>query len=344
MLAKNTKIIFVLILVAILASVGWYYFGRQEEKQPQPASVPRASSMPQIATSTFLAKADSLRVMMITSAQGPIDLIVTDPDGFTITPATIIPSELEFIREIPGILYYSEMEKGLDGNPVVHVYSHEARVGDYRIEVIFNSQKANNPPAPQKSVYWLDFSVGEKSLTLASSTPISKIPSQGYVVRVVRDGSISLLDLASETPLVQINSERGEKKYTNIDFGFEFTYPADWTLHQTSVVLRNKSSKFELIGTAPEEKVPNTINPSLLVSVVTPDFADSVVASFKSLRVSTSDIVIANVQGIKYEYQFGGVPYIAISVPFGENRLLLGVNKEHEVIFKQILASFKFLK
>jgi len=130
---------------------------------------------------------------MLTSAQGPIDLVITDPDGFTITPTTIIPSELEFLREIPGELYYSEMEKGLDGNPIVHVYAYKAKIGDYTIQVIPNAAKASNRFASQTSAYWLDFSVGEQSLTLASSTLVSQIPPQGYSVRVARDGSISLL-------------------------------------------------------------------------------------------------------------------------------------------------------
>jgi len=131
------------------------------------------------------------------------------------------------------------------------------------------------------------------------------------------------------------------KTYHNEEFGFEFQYPADWTLHPS--VLKNPLSKFELIGTAPEEKVPNTIIPSILVNIVTPDFADRASISFKNLNASTSTVIVGGVEGTKYEYEFESIPQIAIVLPFGEYRMILGARKEYEGVFNQILSTFQFL-
>src|SRR3989344_593469 len=123
---------------------------------------------------------------VLVSAGSPVDLTVTDPDGFTITPTTIIPSDLEFLRQIPGVLYYSEMERGADGNPIDQVYSYTLKTGDYIIQVL------PEPGTPSGATYTLDFSAGEQSITLAQDTPISQIPSEGYGVDVTETGTITL--------------------------------------------------------------------------------------------------------------------------------------------------------
>ncbi|NBD73637.1 hypothetical protein GVX82_01185, partial [Patescibacteria group bacterium] len=71
------------------------------------------------------------------SIQGasPIDLIVTDPDGITLSHTDVIPSDEEFIREVPGEMYYSEIERGHDGNPIDRVYLASVKDGSYQIEV-----------------------------------------------------------------------------------------------------------------------------------------------------------------------------------------------------------------
>jgi|GEM_PF-6177843 len=122
---------------------------------------------------------------VLVSAGSPVDLIVTDPDGFTITPTTIIPSELEFLREIPGVLYYSEMERGADGNPIDQVYSYTLKTGDYIIQVI------PEPGTPPNATYTLKFSAGDQSITLAQDIPISQIPSEGYGITISVIGTLS---------------------------------------------------------------------------------------------------------------------------------------------------------
>jgi hypothetical protein len=80
------------------------------------------------------------------------------------------------------------------------------------------------------------------------------------------------------------------------------------------------------------------------VHIVTPEFADNAIANFENLNGSSSIIAVAGVRGIKYEYEYSGIPRIAIDIPFGEYRLLLGADKDFEGVFNQIISSFKFLK
>jgi len=121
----------------------------------------------------------------LVSAGSPVDLNVTDPDGFTITPTTIIPSDLEFLRQIPGVLYYFEMERGADGNPIDQVYSYTLKTGDYTIQVL------PEPGIPSDATYTLDFSAGEQSITLAQDVPINQIPSKGYGITTSDTGVLN---------------------------------------------------------------------------------------------------------------------------------------------------------
>jgi len=121
---------------------------------------------------------------VLATANSPVDLILTDPNGFTITPTTIVPSDVEFLREIPGVLYYSEMERGADGNPIDRVYSPVFKTGDYTIQVFSTS---GTPPT---ATYTLDFSVGDQTITLAQDVPVSQIPSQGYGVTRSETGTV----------------------------------------------------------------------------------------------------------------------------------------------------------
>ena len=48
------------------------------------------------------------KIAMAVQVSSPVDLVVTDPDGNTIEPTTAFITEREYIREVPGELYYSE--------------------------------------------------------------------------------------------------------------------------------------------------------------------------------------------------------------------------------------------
>jgi len=121
---------------------------------------------------------------VLISAHSPVDLMVTDPDGFVITPSTVIPSDAEYLREIPRALYYSEMEQGADGKPIDQVYSYTLKTGDYIIQVLPEFS------ASSTATYTLDFLAGDQSLILAKDALISQIPAQGYGVARSSAGEI----------------------------------------------------------------------------------------------------------------------------------------------------------
>lgn len=126
------------------------------------------------------------------------------------------------------------------------------------------------------------------------------------------------------------------KVYRNEEWGFEFQYPKDWSFHENA--FSSPFSKFNLIGTLPEETVPNTIIPSFLINIVTSDFADRAFYDIKNTALETN---VGGVKGSKYEYDFEGFPQIAIDIPFGEYRMILGADRRYENTFNQIIASFK---
>ncbi|MBI5079096.1 C40 family peptidase [Candidatus Wolfebacteria bacterium] len=118
-------------------------------------------------------------------AGSPVDLVVTDPEGFTITPTTAIQTDNEYLREIPGELYYAEGEIGSDGRPKDIVYWPKQKIGDYIVKVL-----------PETSVsptetYSLEFISGDQATILAENIPLSQIPSEGYGVVVEENGSIN---------------------------------------------------------------------------------------------------------------------------------------------------------
>jgi hypothetical protein len=144
-------------------------------------------------------------IAITVTAHSPVDLIVTDPDGFTITPDTAISSDYEYLREIPGILYYSEMEQGKDGNPIDRVYSPVLKTGDYKIQVLPVSGTLPN------ATYALDFTTGNQSLILAQNIPVSKIPLGGYGVRVNSNNTISPLKIFTPSADTYVKFETPNK-------------------------------------------------------------------------------------------------------------------------------------
>lgn len=127
------------------------------------------------------------------------------------------------------------------------------------------------------------------------------------------------------------------KIYRNEEWGFEFEYPENWKLEENSFY--SPFSKFNLQGDSSAENY-NPFSPSFIVNIVTPDFADR---AFYDLKNVASNVVVAGVKGIKYEYEFEGIPRIGIDIPFGDYRVLLGTDKGHEDVFNQVIDSFVFL-
>ncbi len=174
------------------------------------------------------------------TAGSPIDLVIIDPDGFTITPESIIQSEEEYIREIPDMLYYLEMEQGLDGDPIDRVYSTILKTGNYNIDVV---PSTNSLPT---DTYSLDFRGGSQTIVLAENVPISH-SGQGYGVSVAENGTIS--------PFIPVSIDIKPGSYPNsINLGSNGVVPvvifgsATLDVHQidpTTIKLANASSKLK---------------------------------------------------------------------------------------------------
>ncbi len=133
------------------------------------------------------------QLAILVSAHSPVDLVVTDPDGFTITPTTIINSDLEYLREIPGVLYYSEMERSADGNPIDQIYSYAEKIGDYLITVIPELD------ALPTDIYSLEVTVNGETTVLAEDIPISEIPEEPYVFESVEEEILASVKIEPET-------------------------------------------------------------------------------------------------------------------------------------------------
>ena len=118
------------------------------------------------------------------STFSPVDLIVTDPDGLTLSYEDVIPSDLEYIREVPGVMYYSEIERGHDGQSIDRVYFTELKDGVYTFEV------APDETATSGSQYSLVLNTGQTVIELAKDELVSEIPPQGFAVEVSGGGEV----------------------------------------------------------------------------------------------------------------------------------------------------------
>ena len=110
------------------------------------------------------------------AAHSPIGLVVTDPDGFTITPDTVITTSEELLREVPGILYYSESNTNGNTSLDAAVSAPTLKTGFYLVRVV---PKADAVPT---DIYSLDVEAAGKTISLAQNVPIQNIPSAGYGV------------------------------------------------------------------------------------------------------------------------------------------------------------------
>jgi hypothetical protein len=150
--------------------------------------------------------------------------------------------------------------------------------------------------------------------------------------------SVESANTASSTQTSQIVTSTS-KIYRNEQFGFEFQYPQGWIILEEPRGL-GFYSRFELVATP---NMAESNNNPFLINVVLPEFADR---TFLGVGGTTSTIIITGIAGIKYEYEFEGLSEIAIVLPFGQYKLILGTGskKDYENVFNQMISTFKFLK
>jgi hypothetical protein len=101
-------------------------------------------------------------------SKSPVDLIVTDPDNLTIT---------KNIDEIPGVLYYLELDIDENGELDDMIVILKRKIGDYLIDVI------PEPDAAPTDMYTLEMWLGNITIVLAENVEVNNIPLQPYIVR-----------------------------------------------------------------------------------------------------------------------------------------------------------------
>jgi len=108
----------------------------------------------------------------------PVDLIVTDPEGFTITAETRIESEYEIRREVFRELYYTEFDVNEDGETDDVVYAPSLKSGSYVIRLIPEADASPN------DTYTLEIVAKDLVIELAKDAILAEIPEQGFGIRV----------------------------------------------------------------------------------------------------------------------------------------------------------------
>ncbi len=141
---------------------------------------------------------------------------------------------------------------------------------------------------------------------------------------------------ASSTIPTPAGSATGTKTYANAEYGFELQYPSDWTVRENSFGSYNSKFNVELVP--PRQR---DLNDSILINIVLPAFAER---AFLGTGASTSTATVDGMAGIKYEYEFEGMPSVDIVVPLGQNRMIIGTEKRDEDVFNGVLTSFKFVR
>lgn len=131
---------------------------------------------------------------LIVQTHSPVTLIVTDPEGYTVTTDTYTFTGEEYVRGIPGVLYYTTDENGDD-----IVYAPVLKSGVYTIQVI------PKPDANPSDTFGLEVLGAAKLIDLAADTPISEIPPEGYKV-TAGDGEINPTAFRVYLPIVANNS------------------------------------------------------------------------------------------------------------------------------------------
>jgi len=115
-------------------------------------------------------------VGLVIKTHSPINLVVTDPDGFTISTDMLIETDEEGLVEIPGVLYYS-VDSDLDDLVIAPIL----KPGTYTIEV------EPKPNASPTDTYSLEVEGAAKLVALAQDVPVSSIPQLGY--RIISTGN-----------------------------------------------------------------------------------------------------------------------------------------------------------
>jgi hypothetical protein len=138
----------------------------------------------------------------------PADMIVTDPDGLTISKE---------LNEIPGATYV-EIDINGDGDPDDVVTIFDPKTGDYLITVI------PEPGASPTDTYTLGVSAGGVTIVLAEDVRIADIPTEGYIVRSTGTEIMQIIPATIDFDLNTLNlKSRGQvvTSYIELPTGYD---------------------------------------------------------------------------------------------------------------------------
>jgi len=136
----------------------------------------------------------------------PVDLIVTDPNGFTITSTTTISSGEEDLHEIPGELYYSIYNVEPDGTPQAEVYSPKLEQGNYIIKPV------KRQDAPAGAVYSITVNSDAGTVVVADNVPVNSIPQNGYGISV-QANAVTKIDINPPTTASSVAGTLGANNW-----------------------------------------------------------------------------------------------------------------------------------
>jgi hypothetical protein len=165
-------------------------------------------------------------------AYSPVDLIVTDPDGFIISKDSV---------GIPEAVYL-EYDFDEDGSPEDFIGIPARKIGNYLIGVI------PEPEANLTDIYTLEVSTENTTTVLAENVSICDIPTEPYVFEVI----VYFDTGPSENPYPSISGTHNGTMKPNqtITVNKLYTYPCPGTGgHTESIVLYDKNNTLIANGT-----------------------------------------------------------------------------------------------
>lgn len=175
----------------------------------------------------------------------PVDLIVTDPDGFTITKE---------IHEIPGVLYYSEWDIDGDGELDDMVIAPERKIGDYLITVV------PEPEASPTDTYCLEVSADGETVVLAEDVQISDVPSQPYIIESTETEEFYVWQYVFEDSYgrgttLKINTEHKFFKFIAPDKEFSIKEPCKMKVYNHAIILWHKDDEIKIFAVSVDTKI-----------------------------------------------------------------------------------------
>lgn len=145
--------------------------------------------------------------------------------------------------------------------------------------------------------------------------------------------------LASGSAHPQVNSD-GTLTYRNEEWGFEFHYPADWTV--TENAFKSASSRFNVVvAPSGDQYVPRPIRASVLPI----DWIENAERSFAAQGVPPIEVHVAGLDVVAYRHFDDGLPQLDYLVPLDEDHFLaVGGKVRYESILDDVVKTLSIFE